>query len=176
MKKLFFFTSFATTLALSLPPASADAPPERFVLAGCRGTTVKDAVSRLEWQRATFLSAAAEGRTKLGLDAISACTSSTLEGGGWRLPTMSEMSTIEDTGRRGRKAAPYVDVRYFSDTKADYYATASHVGVAYWAYNFGKLDTTSGSLKDADPERLDPAASVPGRSVMMYVRCVRFAK
>jgi hypothetical protein len=112
----------------------------------------------------------------MGPDAVAACTLSTLEGGGWRLPSLLELATLEDHSRIRVDTAngPHVDLRYFKDTFADYYVSSTHVGQAYWSFNFGKLDPDT--MKSGDPVRVDVSQPVPGRATTGYVRCVRRSK
>lgn len=111
-------------------PLHADAPPGRYVLRAC-GTVVFDTKTKLEWQRG--VNAEADVANALGI-----CGALALDGGGWRVPTMLELVSIQDLSR----FAPAIDLRAFPGTPNTNFATVSQPAPptnppSYWVLSFG---------------------------------------
>lgn len=95
----------AAALAPS-PHALADAPPCRYELAP---QTALDRDTNLTWQRALAPGTYTQAQAQLY------CQSLTLDGGGFRLPTVQELRTLVDDSTR----LPAIDVTAFPDTPQD---------------------------------------------------------
>jgi len=112
---------------------------------------VTDNITGLQWQD----NEAAKTVTKNWEDAKSYCSMLSLDGGGWRLPTVVELQSIVVNGVHN----PSIDIRVFNNCASDYYRSStvppSRTDVA-WVVLFDHGDTT-GNLKSHD----------------YYVRCVR---
>ncbi|MCE6995547.1 sigma-70 family RNA polymerase sigma factor [Saccharothrix sp. S26] len=134
------------------PPAAGRPNPAAYAILG--DGTVRDQVTCLVWQR---------GIAPTVLDWAAAkqyCAGLTLAGGGWRLPTRVELTSIADHSR----AQPAIDVEAFPGTPPRFFWTATpwaihpHMALA-WRMNFYEGLATNG-----------------GRQVDLYhVRCVRSA-
>ncbi len=92
--------------------------------------TVTDLATGLTWQQLD------DGSFRNQSDAIDYCEALSLDGGGWRLPEIKELSSIVDL----RTYNPSVDLRYFPNTKlSSYYWSASryaYVSSYAWNVNF----------------------------------------
>ncbi len=133
-------------------PLRADAPPNRYELRAC-GTIVYDTKTKLEWQRAF------NDRRDVG-EAAGICGTLNLGGGGWRLPTILELVSIQDN----TAANPMIDARFFPNTPSFDFATSSQpkgasIPPTYWMLNFGS--GIPGTAKSRDP------------NAVIYSRCVR---
>lgn len=101
------------TLLLLLPlvlfdaPANANAPAGRYTVTA---DTVVDSRTELTWQRAT-------GPASSWEDAGSYCEGLSLNGTGWRLPTVKELLTLVDHSRTD----PAIDTTAFPDTESGWY-------------------------------------------------------
>jgi hypothetical protein len=120
--------------------APADAPAGQYTIDATAGT-VTDTKTALVWQRDVPAS------TYTWDGAKSYCSSLTLAGGGWRLPSMKELQTVVDRTR----TSPAIDLTAFPNTPSDYFWTSSAVsgssGYA-WFVSFGygsPLDAGVGS-------------------------------
>ena len=117
-------------------PTSA-APPPNLYSSPAPGV-VLDRFTRLTWQQATSSSpmsfAAAEEH----------CTALDLSGGGWRLPSVNELSTLVDETR----VAPAIQIATFADTPADdwYWSATPYANNAEnrWCLNYNDGYTTRG--------------------------------
>jgi hypothetical protein len=113
----------AIGVALVSQPLHADAPPGRYVV---MTSTVVDSQTGLEWQ-STVAPMALDWT-----DAVSYCSSLTLSGAGWRLPSITEAATIIDESRLN----PALDPSAFPNTPVDVYWTASalseYSGIYAW--------------------------------------------
>lgn len=102
--------------------ARADAPPGRYTVID--DGTVYDTRTKLTWQQSVVATAAnADG-------AAVYCKGLALAGGGWRLPTVSELLTLVDPTRKN----PAIDSTAFPDTPA----------VAFWSATPCTVCTGSG--------------------------------
>jgi hypothetical protein len=79
------------------------------------GATVHDVTTGLEWQRA-----APEGSFTL-VQAKEYASQLALDGGGWRLPTVGELSGIVDLSRMG----PAIDTEAFPNTPPGWFWSAT---------------------------------------------------
>jgi hypothetical protein len=86
-------------------PGRADAPAGRYTVSG---GIVVDTKTGLSWQQAASSTAMYEA------DAVSYCTALAAAGGGWRLPSVSELESIIDETRYD----PAIDVTAFPNTPA----------------------------------------------------------
>jgi len=98
----------AAGVALSLGSVGAKTPPGRYTIPG--DGTVKDTVTGLEWQQdvvGTFMwsASAAPG------SAQAYCQGLSLNGGGWRLPSLRELRSLVDTAKKN----PAIDTDAFPD-------------------------------------------------------------
>ncbi|MBL0196248.1 MAG: DUF1566 domain-containing protein [Myxococcales bacterium] len=133
-------------------PLRADAPPGRYQLRAC-GTVVFDTKTKLEWQRG-------ENAPADVANAFGVCGTLPLDRGGWRVPTMLELSSIQDLAT----SSPAIDRRAFPDTSSANFATASQPvpgtnPPSYWVLSF----------KTGVPDVA--ISTTPGASVSS--RCVR---
>ncbi|MEA3491306.1 MAG: DUF1566 domain-containing protein, partial [Campylobacterota bacterium] len=112
---------------------------------------VTDDVTGLEWQD----DAAVETVTKNWADAGTYCTALSLDGGGWRLPTIDELVYITDKG----KFDPAIDDTVFQNTASSNYwsstTDASHTSSAWGVYFYYGNDNWN------------------DKSYSYFVRCVR---
>lgn len=102
----------ATYMAIGFH-ARADAPPGRFAAPG--DGTVHDAATGLVWQQEFSPTARTQPM------AVSYCLSLTTAGGGWRLPTVLELSSIVDETR----SDPQIDLVPFPDTPSEPFWSAT---------------------------------------------------
>ena len=82
--------------------AHAAAPPGHFADLG--DGTVRDNVTALVWQKAFAPSAMTQGA------ALTYCAGLALPGGGWRLPTVTDLQTLVDFGVGGAYVGPTTGV------------------------------------------------------------------
>ncbi len=113
--------------------------------------TVTDFATGLTWQQ----SDAHNGSDRSYSEAITYCDGLSLVGGGWRSPTIKELSSIVDLRRTG----PSVDLLYFPDTlSSSYWSASSYANDSSRAWNVyfgnGTVDNYS-------------------KTIARYVRCVR---
>lgn len=141
----------AAALILVAGPTAADAPAGRYTFGtGAASGTVYDTKTKLTWQRAV-------PATQYGWTAAkSTCAGLSLNGAGWRVPTIGELLSIVDFSQ---PAGPYVDPTAFPGTPADVFWCSTPVAgdsTAAWSVFF---DTGF--------------AYGTTRSTPIYVRCVR---
>ena len=126
---------------------SAVAPIGRYTIDHGAVTDVK---TKLTWQQAT------SSTTYTQADAASACATLSLNGGGWRLPTVKELVTLVDVSVA---SGPTIDSTAFPDTPSGPFwsstSSAEAAGVA-WAVYFSGGNAYSDEVSNSD-----------------YVRCVR---
>lgn len=104
----------------------AAAPPGHFEIVG---DTVEDTATKLTWQR--YVSA----RSYTLKDAASYCADLSLEGSGWRLPSVKELQTLVDESR----SRPAIDREVFPDTPPTFFWSSSNVAsfsMYAWTVNF----------------------------------------
>ena len=111
----------------------ADAPLGHFI--DNHDGTVSDTMTGLVWQQG--LSPGTQNR----VDSAAYCDALTTSGGGWRLPTVLELSSLLDDTR----TAPTIDPVYFPGTPLERFWTATGVSaepaVGYFVdFNDGSLD------------------------------------
>jgi hypothetical protein len=120
----------APALALAIAWSAlgrADTPPGRFTL---QSGTVYDTNTKLTWQQAATPGAATWANAK------SYCANLTLNGVGWRMPSMKELQTIVDETRTN----PAIDPKAFPDTPAAFFWTSSPLAgdpSLAWLVDFG---------------------------------------
>jgi hypothetical protein len=115
-----------TTCLLLTRSAVADAPSAHFVVSE---GTVLDSATKLAWQRVV----PSVSYDWSGADAY--CRKLTLQGTGWRLPTIKELQTLIDETR----SMPAVDPWAFPDCPSELYWSSSHVvssPTSAWAVSF----------------------------------------
>lgn len=95
--------------------------------------TVTDPRTGLVWQRND------DGQRRNWIGAMSDCSGLTLAGGGWRLPTVSELATIVDVRRR----APAIDTAAFPGALNDHYWSSSP-DAAYATTGVWEVDFSDG--------------------------------
>lgn len=133
-------------------PSSANAPPGHYQDAA-NGTGVLDTKTGLTWQRVML------GQPIDWVGAKVYCSELGLDGGGWRLPTATELSSLVD--ETVPSPGPTIDVNWFPDTpSAHLWSSSPVVGVPFfvWYVYFCDGKTTNGG--DVANDKL-------------YVRCVR---
>jgi hypothetical protein len=145
-------SSFAGTVVfagvlLTVAFVRAGAPPGRYTTPATG--TVYDTVTGLTWQQAVSSS------TYVQAQAVSYCAGLSLNGSGWRLPTIQELLSIMDVTLYN----PSIDPDYFPNTPPDPFWTSTPFTSASnyaWQVDFyaGNTDTFDMSLSD-------------------YARCVR---
>ncbi len=112
-----FATIFASSSRAALPFRArcvrrAATPADRYTV---DTATVLDTKTKLAWQRDV------SATPRSWDDAHSYCGDLALDGGGWRLPSVSELQTLVDETRSG----PAVDPKAFPSTPSDYFWTSS---------------------------------------------------
>jgi hypothetical protein len=140
-----FLAAVAVGVALTAY-ASANAPAGRYTTAN---GTVYDTRTKLTWQQAVLTD------TYTWANAKAYCAGLSLNGVGWRLPTVKELQTIVDDSRTN----PSIDTTAFPSTPADWFWSSSPLAGSSsdaWYVNFGNGLTSY------------LAVSHPN-----YVRCVR---
>ena len=116
---------FACLLCALVPvlPAGADAPPGRYTVSN---GTVYDTRTQLTWQQSVDAGAYPQA------NAVTYCAGLSLAGGGWRLPTVSELLSIVDR----TKYDPAIDPIAFPSTPAaGFWSSSPYVGSAGNAWN-----------------------------------------
>jgi Protein of unknown function (DUF1566) len=129
----------------------ADAPPGHFVVgSGATAGTVFDTKTKLTWQQTAASSTYAWG------DSQSVCGALTLDGGGWRQPTIAELVSLIDFSKA---SGPFIDTTAFPSTPSKLFWSATAVSGSTstaWAVDFSNGFSTN----------TDSTSSG-------YVRCVR---
>jgi hypothetical protein len=114
--------SRAARLVVALPlgvavivaaPARADAPAGRYSIAA--PGTVLDKRTGLTWQQGV------DAKLYAWADAQAFCAALTLQGGGWRVPSMKELQTLLDV----RLQSPAIDPTFFPDTPVESFWSSS---------------------------------------------------
>jgi len=111
------------------------APPSRYTVTN---GTVYDTLTQLTWQQAVPAAPVAAGCSGTGCTqagAIAYCAALPLDGGGWRLPQVSELLTLVDPTQFN----PAIDPTAFPSTPAeDCWSSSAYVGAAgdAWAVYF----------------------------------------
>ncbi len=142
-----FGLSALALLVCGVPPARADAPPCRYTPSQ---NTVLDNETMLSWQRTVDANHSWE-------DAKSYCLTLSLDGGGWRLPTIQELQTLVDES----KISPSIDETAFPSTpSAHFWSSSASAGFAGYAWY---VDFAGG----------DVSLSMSDASNDLAVRCVR---
>lgn len=95
--------------------SSANAKGGNIPTLDAKFNTVRDLNTQLEWQSAI------DSTTRSWREAVQYCEELELEGGGWRLPLLSELLTLVDPSRR----LPAAYRKYFGFTQSDRFWTAS---------------------------------------------------
>ncbi len=127
----------AAVVAIPSRLGRADAPLGQYAVAA---PTVMDTKTGLTWEQTIASSKFAWS------DASTYCSSLTLGGGGWRLPSENELQTLVDESR----LLPAIDPNAFPGTPPDFFWTSSTVpsfANFAWAVTFNQglttlLDTT----------------------------------
>jgi hypothetical protein len=111
----------ALGLALTARPAPslAQAPPGQYQNAA-NGSGVLDTKTGLTWQKVV------PAGTYTWANAKAYCTGLALEGGGWRLPTATELSSLVD--ETVAQPGPTIDATLFPGTPNNYFWSSSPVG------------------------------------------------
>ena len=147
----FAAVSAFASLALAGATTLAGAPAGHFVVGtGAAAGTVADTATKLTWQRT------ASATTYTWSNSKSVCAGLSLNGTGWRQPTMAELSTLVDFRAN---AAPFTDTTAFPGTpSALFWSATAMTGstTQAWAVDFSN---GSGNTNDATKAG--------------YVRCVR---
>lgn len=117
--KLSVACSLVGVLLLAMT-SQADAPPGRYYVDAKNGT-VYDTKTGLTWTRAIVTQ--------------STCPNLTLDGGGWRLPTVQELLTLVDPTR----SEPAIDVNAFPNTPFDSFYCSPLTTCSNQGYCFGYL-------------------------------------
>jgi hypothetical protein len=147
-------SSIAVALLAVAPVTRAAAPAGHYAIAS---GTVLDNKTGLTWQQAvpsgkyTWGSASASGTAQYY------CANLSLDGGGWRLPTMKELTTIVDYSVAS--PGPTIDANAFPSTPASFFWSSNPlVGASgfAWQVDFSYGETGNGNV-----------------SAMGAVRCVR---
>jgi Protein of unknown function (DUF1566) len=140
--------ALATAAASVALVSGAAAPAGRYVVSN---GTVYDTKTKLTWQQAVAPS------TYGATDAVTYCSSLSLNGTGWRLPTYKELVTILDYSVAA--PGPMIDATAFPGTPGNYFNSSTpSAGMAgnVWEVQFGSGWT-------------DPRGGGPENNV----RCVR---
>jgi hypothetical protein len=145
--------SFAAlaSLALAHGTTAASAPAGHFMVgSGAAAKTVFDTKTRLTWQQGVSTG------TSTWTDSQSVCTGLSLNGSGWRQPTMAELVTLVDFRA---SAAPFIDTTVFPGTPSSLFWTATALAGSTsqaWGVHF---DSGDGNAVDITSKG--------------YIRCVR---
>jgi hypothetical protein len=113
------------------------------------GTTRDNNGSGREWQRTLSVASGALNQAQ----AVAHCSSLTLDGGGWRLPTHPELMSIVDTS-----LAPMIDQTFFPGAPTQWFWTSTVFGPGAHRY----VDFVTGSPSTAT------SSNAP-----LFARCVR---
>jgi hypothetical protein len=110
-------------------PAATSLPNPHYVQTG--PGEVEDVLTKLVWVQASHATAVSQA------DATTYCSSLGLNGHTWRLPSISELSSLVDDNPNINKVSPAIDQCVFSDTPANqYYMASSSLGTSPWALNY----------------------------------------
>lgn len=141
-------TALLLALQLTVPVGQADAPPGRYTI-NEEAETVYDNMTGLTWQR--FV----PPNKRYNMSADSYCAALSLDGGGWRLPTVLELLSIIDRTR----VSPAHDPEAFPDAPSERYFSSSiaESGSSRYQWYVSSIDGTVGS----------------GWAIEGLVRCVR---
>jgi len=123
--------------------ARADAPPGRYTIAN---GTVRDNQTMLTWQQAL------DASTVSWAGAATYCMSLALDGGGFRVPSVTELQTIVEEGRAG----PSIDTTAFPATPAVRFWTSSpqrNVAGSAWLVSFDDGEVTPSPTSTLAPVR-----------------------
>jgi hypothetical protein len=124
--------------------AGSDAPVERYTV---KGDTVVDNTTGLTWQRTV------DGQRNY-TDSGTYCQSLALDGGGWRMPTIDELTAIVDTTMN-----PTLDGAAFPGTPpAWFWSSTYHPQSSAFAWSIAFFDGHSNAVSLGESQ---------------YVRCVR---
>jgi hypothetical protein len=107
---------------------------------------VKDNQTGLTWQQAV------DANTYSSATATTYCTSVSLSGTGWRLPTRAELLTLVDP----TQANPAIDPTAFPNTpNADFWSSSPYVGWSgnAWYVSFNVGSSHGGATSNADRVR-----------------------
>ena len=146
-------------IVASVAPAFAVSPPDQYQTFTRDQNTIRDAKTRLEWQRDV------RDEAFKWVNASSHCSSLTLDGlAGWRMPTYKELLTIVDEDphtevENGELVPKALDPNAFHDAPVPYYWTSTPLAgnpSLMWQINF-KSGASGTQDKDSS----------------LYVRCVR---
>src|ERR1700733_1725114 len=121
---------------------TADAPAGRYTIgAGAAAGTVYDTKTKLTWQRTV------SSTTYTWANAKSACRGLSLNGAGWRLPTIAELLSIVDFSRT---SAPLIDATAFPGTPSVVFwsstAVVDSTPTAAWPVYFNTGFSTGNDL------------------------------
>jgi hypothetical protein len=134
----------------SAPPA----PGNRYAISA-GGGVVTDSWTKLQWQRAVVAG------PKNWSSAKSYCSGLSLEGGGWRLPTIRELHGLVDK----QESAPAIDKTAFPNTPSSqpFWSASANAGssTSAWLVYFNDGSVNSGYVK------------IYGTTYSHEVRCVR---
>jgi hypothetical protein len=120
--------------------------------------TVLDTKTKLTWQQAVSTSTYSWGSRGTSGTAQFYCASLSLNGGGWRMPTIGELVTLVDYSQTGGNVA-MIDSTYFPGTPAAAFWASTPVSGATglaWIVYFNNGNTNASATSAAN-----------------YVRCVR---
>jgi hypothetical protein len=123
IRTLLAFAVVAGSAAVAVGTRAA-APPNRYtVVSG----TVRDNKTKLTWQQT------APSTTLAQTDAASYCSGLSLNGTGWRLPTLFELETLLDYSVA--PPGPMIDATFFFNTaQLPYWTSSPSVGASVVAY------------------------------------------
>ncbi|HEY0708708.1 MAG TPA: DUF1566 domain-containing protein [Polyangia bacterium] len=118
------------------PAATVTPPPSKLTDNG--NGTVSDAGTKLTWQKAV------ESTPMAWADAETLCKGLTLAGGGWRLPTLTELKSLVKTGQN-----PAIDATFFPNTPGAKFWTSNPNGTKqHWYVDFQNGLENAGSASD----------------------------
>jgi hypothetical protein len=132
----------AAVLGLALT-VWAGAPPGRYTVSA---DTVLDTVTTLTWQRSAPIT------TYTWANAGAYCSSLSLSGTGWRLPTVKELQSLVDIS----VYAPAIDTVAFPGTPSNYFWSSSPVagpGGSAWVVPFASGGTDFNAMTYANQVR-----------------------
>ena len=125
MKRLLQFTCWACSL-VTAHLADANAPACRYALSN---GTVHDTRTNLTWQQAL------DPRSFSVSEAVAYCSGLALDGGGWRLPKISELASIADR----TQSNPAIDLNAFPGTPSEAFWSSSPSAATEnysWSFSF----------------------------------------
>ncbi|WP_367270347.1 DUF1566 domain-containing protein [Sulfurovum sp.] len=88
------------------------------------GDVVRDSSTGLEWQDDSI------GSTLTWESAITHCEELSLDGGGWRLPTVNELVSLVDDSR----ASPAIDPVFQNTASGNYWSSTTYARTTYHAW------------------------------------------